>query len=288
MAAAQPEHRLEPPRRAGLRVLRGEPALAGGRRPVHGDVEALPRAVCAQVGDGAGQVLGRADHRLRLVDRRRDPAVPAGGPTQRGPAPAADPHRDARGLGDPVRHLRACRHVVLALVVDRLGVAPPHDELEGLVGHRGPGPVVAVVTQRGEVLRDAQPGAEREPPTAQRVERVHRPRQHVRAVPGDRRHVGDQPEAVGRAGHRRQGDPRVADAAPEVAVVPDAQPVPAGGLGGPGQLHDGSGLRVGPERDDLDAVPHGCLLVRCTAPGGVVLRTGPLRTLRPTTDTVRS
>ena len=145
---------------------------------------------------------------------------------------------------------------MLAVVLNRLALAPPGDQVERLIGHCGTGEVVGVVAEGLEVLLDPQPGAERHPAAAEGVEGVQRPGEQVGAVSRNRDHVGHEAEPAGRRRHRRQGDPGIAHAAPEVAVVPDAQRFPPRRLGGHRQLDDRSRLGVVAERHDLDPASH--------------------------------
>ena len=165
------------------------------------------------------------------------------------PARAARPHPDRdrpafRGGGG-----EADRADVVMLAVELGDFAAPQagDQVESLVEHRRPGPVVGRVAEQAEVAVSGRTQADAEygPAPGQQVERDGLARQHPRPAPRDGRDHGADHQPLGTGGDDREHRPRVHDRRAE-AVVGPGDVVPQEEAVEPGLLRlDGQADKVG-------------------------------------------
>ncbi len=245
-------HRLDPPRRPGVR-----PGGRGVLRALALDDDVVgPRPdLSANVGD----LLERRVLALAVVEHLRQQPVPAQRPGHRlRPVQRPDaPDRYAgllHGVADR-RERRRCHPVVRAEVAERLAGPQPGDHVEALVHQFRPHPTVALLAEGVEAAVDgAEAHGQDHPPVRQPVDGGHLAGQLGGTAPrrrGQQRAEADVRRAHGGEG---QGDPGV----DTPHRLPHEQPVPSGVLGRRGEIADGLG--IGPRDHEPEA--HGPTLGR--------------------------
>ena len=145
-------------------------------------------------------------------------------------------------------------------MLDGPAAEQPPQHVEGLVEQATPPPSVGDLAEGAELPRAvvAETNADDDPAARKMIERAHLPSQHPGAPARQRRDERADTDPLGRGRHRRQRHPRIghAHAAGPEDVVPQVEALPAGLLGGMGEVGNPAGIGELGEGGHEQSEPH--------------------------------